>query len=200
MGCKFCYLFVDNQEKGKPEKEENIILFESKNFLAVPAIGSILPGYIMVISKSCIPSMGLLDDTDTKELLSFVELIVDKLSHKYSSCTIFEHGSSSSSSTSASITHAHWHIVPHVINAENWEKKANSYTSFIDFKTKFNCTDSYLLLINNKYGIRASKRINEQKQFFRKILTDELDNELVWDYTIEPYTNNIKKTIEEFKI
>ena len=86
MKCPFCEL--------DKSKIYNTILDESKYFYITPTLGSLVDGYILIISKSHINSMSLLtkeERLDYKLLIDKYRNIFKKIYGKYP--IVFEHGS-----------------------------------------------------------------------------------------------------------
>lgn len=192
MTCKFCYLFGNDNSGRENRKLEDTILFESDNFVCVPAIGSILPMYLMIVTKDCYPSMALMPD----QLLDELQVFSDRVTKKFPTYTIFEHGSSLGRDTSACIAHAHWHIVPHQIKAAEWDKKSNIHTTFKSFTNSLEEGGSYLLKISSNGQVKSTKRDGEPCQYFRRILANELDHPAEWDYMKNDYRENIEQTVK----
>ncbi len=94
---------------------EDMILYESSNFIVVPELGSIKPGYLMIVPKqheflsmAQLPSLYL---GEYEQVCEDVEIMLEGAFHE--KVTFFEHGSSPSGRTShkKSIVHAHVHAV-----------------------------------------------------------------------------------------
>ena len=108
MKCPFCEL--------DKSKIYNTILDESKYFYITPTLGSLVDGYILIISKSHINSMSLLtkeERLDYKLLIDKYRNIFKKIYGKYP--IVFEHGSPNldDKNKASSVIHAHTHVVNH---------------------------------------------------------------------------------------
>lgn len=96
--------------------EVDMIIYESTNFIVVPELGSIKPGYLMVLPKkhdylsiAQVPKMYM---AEYQQVCEDVEQIL-KGAFGSKNVTFFEHGSGPSGFTShkKSIVHAHTHVV-----------------------------------------------------------------------------------------
>lgn len=137
MNCKFCDF--------DKTKIENTIIEETDNFFVIPAIGSLVDGYILVITKKHLNSMANIipeNYDEYNELLLKYREIFKKIYNKYP--ITFEHGTPilNSNHKANSIVHAHTHIVNH--NFFN-EKEVIDNLKFekIDKLTNINFTKLY---------------------------------------------------------
>jgi len=87
---------------------------ESPNLVAFPALGEIVPGHVLVSTKSHYLSMGHLTIELYKELEDFLLQAEDAVSKAFNSpVVLFEHGAVSSSKRGGCcLDHAHIHLVP----------------------------------------------------------------------------------------
>ena len=108
MSCVFC-----NIDKSKLE---NTIIDETDNFIVLPAVGSLVDGYLIIVTKKHINSMSELNADEQKEY----ELLIQKYRNLFKNIyekypIIFEHGTPiiNSNMKASSVVHAHIHIVNH---------------------------------------------------------------------------------------
>lgn len=97
--------------------EEDIIIYESKNFIVVPELGSIKPGYVMIVPKKhqylSIAQMPKMYMPEYEQVCEDLETILKGAFGSDKIVSFFEHGSGPSGITShaKSIVHAHVHVV-----------------------------------------------------------------------------------------
>ncbi len=112
MGCKYCQNILSNS----PSRDRAVhdrILFESENFIAVPTVGSLVEGWLLVISKEHHIRMASLEYGLLEELNCFKEQLSRVIEECYGPIAIFEHGPSvPMQAIGCGIDHAHLHIVP----------------------------------------------------------------------------------------
>ena len=99
--CIFCNIDKD--------KIYNTILDETDNFIVLPTLGSLVEGYILIVSKRHIYNMGELTEKEQDEyiyLLNKYKELFNKIYGKYP--ITFEHGTSRSDikSAASSVVHA----------------------------------------------------------------------------------------------
>ena len=171
------------------------IIFERDEFVAVPAIGSLVPGYILVVYKKHIYSMAQLPNTKIEILLEFcnyISLVMEKL---WGPSVVFEHGACSTSEDAGScISHAHWHIVPTNYDLRPRYIRFTRISSFEIFASQNKGQKPYLFL-KDHYGNHISEDASKEKQVFRKVLSKKVNKEFEWDWANFPFMHNIKETI-----
>lgn len=190
--CVFCEI----DEK----KIENTIIEETNNFYVKPSLGSLVDGYLLIISKRHIYSMN---ELTTKEKIEYINLI-NKYREKFKNIynkypIIFEHASSSinTNKSSSSIYHAHTHIVNHkFINEDDIIKKTNfKKCEFNDILPNKN----YILYINNNNQKYISYTFKKVSQLMRIYIADDLNISQKYNWRKYKFEENILKTIEKFK-
>jgi len=125
--CPFCNLNIKNIE--------NTILEETENFYIIPSLGSIIDGYILIVSKKHYNSMFNLNKEEFKEYENIINKYRNLFKNIYGKFPIiFEHGTPilNNTMTASSVIHAHTHIVNHkylneekIISDLNIEDKYN---------------------------------------------------------------------------
>ena len=184
-------------------------LLETDNWYAIPTMGSLTVGYILLVTKQHYLSLANLDSNLFFEMLNLKKSVEDFLFKKLGMhCIAFEHGTTNSYSTGAnSVDHVHLHILP--FSRPVWNEiitnipatTVNTVESYNDlFEVwKKNIPDTYLLFqdLNQKlYYISDSSYM--PSQLFRKCLAPYLGANY-WDWRSESYSNNILETISLFK-
>jgi ATP adenylyltransferase len=91
----------------------NTPLFESSNFVALPSLGSMVEGWLLVVPKAHYLSTGALSPNLAHEMARFQTQLVDKLRPLYGNICAFEHGPARSGrNIGCGVDHAHLHLVP----------------------------------------------------------------------------------------
>jgi diadenosine tetraphosphate (Ap4A) HIT family hydrolase len=88
--------FYEQSTKDKNVKEVkqfNRLIAHSTNFFIISAYGAFTPGYVLIVSKSFIPSFGLVDKENLEELNFMIQISKKVIDQKYNrNSVIFEHG------------------------------------------------------------------------------------------------------------
>ena len=200
--CRFCDIVMDYYNCNQLPIYDTI-LFESENFLVLPALGSLIPGYIMIISKHHIQSMAYLNSKELIELIDLVNHLKKILFDAYNiEPILFEHGSALGlvSESACSVEHAHWHLVPIKMSYEQEilrdieAEKINYLHSLAFFKGK-----TYLLYVNGNGEHYISCKTTLSSQYMRKWIAKEIGNSDEWNWRNHQLTNNINKTVSKLK-
>lgn len=213
--CCFCeeYLRPLNSqyyiELGQEIDIKSRILLETKHWYAVPTLGCLTVGYVLLVCKQHYQSLSNLNATLYQEMLELKDLIEKRIHEKLGQkCVAFEHGSTSKYYCGAnSVDHVHLHVLP--FSREIWPEIAIKY-GLNDFSILTNYKDLFSLWANNipkTYLLfQDLNRIIYYKpdtqgfpsQFFRKCLAPYFKAKK-WDWKQELYKENFIKTIELFR-
>ena len=162
MNCPFCQ--IDNT------KIYNQTIEETKNFLIKPTLGSLVPGYILVIPKKHVSSILNLDlelKKEYKSILDKYRCIFKKIYGIYP--LIFEHGTiDSNESTSQSSLE----VTPN-----------KNYIYYVSPKGVEYLTLDFL----------------PQSQLMRKLIASDLNIKEKYDWHKFPFLENTTKTINDLK-
>ena len=193
LKCPFCSM--------DKSKLENTILDETQNFYVIPALGSLVEGYILIISKRHINSMSEL----TIEEMSEYEILINKyrkiLKSIYTKYPIvFEHGSPNTENEirANSILHAHTHIVNHHYkNEEHLIKKMNFKR--ISKIADMNSSKNYIFYIDSNNKIYITNMFKPISQIMRIEIANDLKKPYEYDWHQCRFVKNINFTINKIK-
>lgn len=193
MSCVFC--------KMDHTKVENTIIDESNHFFVLPSVGSLVDGYLMIVSKRHINSMAELKENEKMEyelLIKKYRTLFKDIYHQYP--ILFEHGSPimDSNMKANSVVHAHTHIVNHhFIDEKNMIKKLNF--NRIENLSYISKEKNYIMYINPENVCYLTNHFEPVRQMMRKIIAKDLGYENKFDWQKEMFTENINSTIKNFK-
>jgi len=172
------------------------IIVENKNFVVVPALGSIVPGYLLIVPKQHVLSMAKLSIDLLNELIDF-SIRIEKLQSNYWGLPIiFEHGMcSKTESAGACINHAHWHMVPGNWDLLSANLKYMQVPSFLNFAKNNKGNKPYLLFINKDKQSFIIEEEGIPHQYFRRQLARLIGEAEKWDYVVYPFFENMKETL-----
>lgn len=192
MSCIFCNLDYS--------KVENTIIEESNNFIVVPARGSLVEGYLLIISKRHIDSMSQLNDEEIDEYLKLIRKyrrIFKKIYGK--SPIVFEHGSPvlDSSMSANSVRHAHTHIINHVYLNENKIKEEVRFKR-INSLRNIQLNRNYIMYIDNSNKKYVSYNFPGISQLMRIYIAEDIGiNDSDWKNKL--FIDNINSTISSLR-
>jgi diadenosine tetraphosphate (Ap4A) HIT family hydrolase len=114
--CEFCDEFAGGSANSFAVHYANEVasrvIFEQDGFRAMPSIGQIVPGYLLLVPNHHHRSLA---DMSLEELNAAEALktgLNDQMRCTYGNCLFFEHGARTPESGGCGISHAHLHIVP----------------------------------------------------------------------------------------
>ena len=123
IGCRYCAGFLGQQ--GNVQEPWDKILYESDNFVVVPTLGSMIEGWLLVVTKNHYICMGAIPERLWSELQHVLELATKVITSKYAAPTLFEHGPvTEGRRVGCGVDHAHLHIVPLHFNLLEKSKKS----------------------------------------------------------------------------
>ena len=200
--CLFCEIIHNNSGKTCDR-----VLYEDSNFYVVPALGCLVPGYVLIVSKKHVNSMCYLSSNERHAL----DILIDKVSKLYKSefgfyPTVFEHGADNNgiNKSACCVLHAHMHVIPHEFSLFNEMHDSLNFsrvTSYLEFYSK--CYDrSYLLYIHNdkvKY-VRVFDDEVSPSQIFRKWVAKDIGIEDQWDWRLYHFDSYIDETVSRMGV
>ncbi len=193
INCIFC-----NLEKNKIE---NTILDETNYFYIIPTVGSLVDGYILVVSKRHINSMSELSKNEMYEYNFIIEKYRNIFKDIYGKYPIvFEHGSPipDNSMKANSVIHAHSHIVNYEYTDE---LKIIRRLKFIPIRRieDIKSNKNYIMYINNNSFKYVTYHFETISQLMRKLIAKDLKYEDKFDWKKEKFMDNIIKTVLKIK-
>ena len=192
MKCIFCDI--------DQSKIENTIIEKTKYFYILPTLGSLVDGYVLIVTKRHINSMSELNDNELEEYKTIIAKY-QKLFNKIYNKTpiVFEHGTPNQNSKmkANSVTHAHTHIVN--INFKNEKELLEKYNfKEINNLKEIETNKNYIKYIyNNK--IYITYNFPCVSQLMRILIAEELNYKDKFDWKKERFDENIISTIERIK-
>lgn len=201
--CRFCeisnnYIFKDQNSNSR--SIYNTILCETSNFFVVPALGALVPGYIMIISKKHIFSMAYLSKKEMIELDDLVRRLKKFLFSKIEITPIlFEHGSGNVSNAANSVEHAHWHLVPVHFSSESkilFDLEAIQLPTLQDVLSYSG--KPYILYVDDTERCYISFNYSLPSQYMRRWIAKEIGCPNKWDWRNYEFLENVAMTIDLF--
>lgn len=184
------------------------VLLETEHFSVVPAVGSCVDGYVLVLPKAHVFSFGLVNSAFEVE---FQNLLVDlrRILHSAfgGACLIFEHGARSSRSRAGSCAdHAHLHVVPIQASVDlrspfkaEFDVRIVEHT-LAELRAQVLLRGRpYLALIVDRDGMLIADAPSARSQYFRRILFQDLGRQGEWDWLVFPGVDHMRRTLRVFR-
>lgn len=182
------------------------VLFESQNFVVVPTIGSIVPGWLLVVTKSPYLRMSALDEDKLSELITVRDRAVTALRDSFHSPVVtFEHGPfSRGENVGCGVDHAHLHVVAIESSLLDSAKKLDcaelpwqQVTNLQEGLT--NCRSSYLIIEDVDGHCYRTDATDAPSQYFRRAIAAMIGVPSQYDWKRFPFVENVTQTIQRCK-
>ena len=182
-------------------------MFESENFVVVPTVGSIVPGWVLVVPRSHFLSVGYFDETLLREFIRIQNTAVKALQECFGPVSIFEHGAvRERESVGCGVDHAHLHIVAteHDLmsgvkvsgaNKLQWRRAAG-------IQAARSCVSEqmpYIFVQPPSGGAWIGSAEAIESQLMRKVVAAQTGQLDCWDWKAYPFSNNVRETVEKLE-
>ncbi|MGW7242970.1 hypothetical protein [Streptomyces sp. NPDC054804] len=177
----------------------NVPLMRSESAVAIPGVGSLVPGYLLALPLRHVANASLLSPGERGEFADFVLSVSTRLSGVYDRpVTMFEHGSCESERLDSScISHAHVHLVPGVYDLAGATpgclERHGSWHEFIESEPK----GPYLACSDAEGAVWQFPDVR-RPQFYRRVVAEDLGMADRWDYALHPQWENVRQTYVDF--
>src|SRR5690349_693609 len=178
-------------------------LVESTNFVAIPSLGALVPGWVMVVPKEHYLSIGALTDSMVGEMAGLKDALVSRLTQSYGELCAFEHGPGAAKrDVGCGVDHAHLHIVPVQFDLAEAAKSflppdlvwKDAHMS--DCRRAFAAGLDYLYLEQPLGTGRIAVGGHFGSQVFRRAIATRLGSPHEYNWREYPQTDNILSTVE----
>lgn len=203
--CPFCLKFNSDENPDCAAAREwyDKILMETEGFVGVPALGQLVEGYLLIISKPHGTSMGNLPADLFEGLLMFSQLVCGALEGLYRKPIIFEHGAvSGHQKAGCCVDHAHWHLVPcecDLSGTLSQQFEGGRITDARKLRAFAQSGLPYLFFADDSDRMYLFEAPIVPRQYFRRWLAAVLGVPEQWDFNHYPFYGNIRSTIKRFQ-
>lgn len=190
--CIFCNLDFD--------KVENTVICETKNFRVIPTVGSLIEGYVLIVTKNHINSLSELTSEQKFEYENLVNKILKIFQKLYGKTPIlFEHGTPNiqNSMSATSIIHAHSHIVNFKFKNEAEIIQKYNFTPVKNFNEVKR--ENYIYFQNGDDSKYVSYSFDSVSQLMRILIANEIDKGEQYNWRKFDFKENIVTMLNKFK-
>lgn len=198
---KFHWLFAgDVACRHKPYDSP---MMESENFVVLPSLGSIVPGWLLVVPKwptTRIADIGIGKRGEFESLVAKSRAFIEQV---YGECFMFEHGGYSGSLISCGVDQAHLHVVPldfDLIEKARIEKGINWNTANRQLLPYDFAGQHEYWYASSKNGSIFGEVSEPESQWFRKLIAENVGLAKMWDYKEFEFAENIQHTITAMEV
>lgn len=182
----------------------NKVLFESDNFIVIPSLGSLLPGWLLIVPKEFSLNLSQLSSKELRELDDLALRCEVKLQDKFQSKVVrFEHGPAiRQSKVGCGVDYAHLHIVPVNFDLiEVLETGLSIHYNWIEIESirslaKTTHQSDYLYYRNSTNQHYVTYQDSVPSQLFRRVIAHQLSAPETFDWKSFPQVDTIQETIK----
>lgn len=197
--CEFCSR-LEAEEDSRPWYDFNVI-WESPEFVVLPALGALVPGYLLLVPRRHRFSMAALAPPVRPELYAVTRALLQLQAEQWEPGVVFEHGAciAEPGRAEACIEHAHWHLVPGGWNLRQEGDDFRQVSNFERFAESYRGERRYLFLrdVEARCWVSVGRRLRRQE--FRRRIAAALGAPASWDYLTFPFLDNMRATIAGFR-
>lgn len=162
------------------------------SFVVLPTLGSLVPGWLLVVPRRPIENLAMLTPSEKMELEALKANLKVRLSAFPGVPYFFEHGGVSGSVISCGVDQAHMHAVPlpfDLIKSVQGEKEIEwQHASLGDSSMEY-------LWVSDGLNTELVGTLRQPtSQWFRKHIAAQLGRSSEWDYRTFPHFDNMVTT------
>ncbi len=193
---KFAWLTAPGSS---PRPVHDIVILENDHFVALPSLGSIVPGWMLIVPRRPMTTLSLMTDEERRAIAEIRAEICFRLQIYGREIFQFEHGGSIGSVVSCGVDQAHLHVVPlkfDLVSAAGqfdfgWEI-CGGITSLSEKQTR---GQEYLFVEHSDYAIVGFPK-SPVSQWFRRLIAQNY-GVMEWDYKANPNLDRVQQTARE---
>jgi diadenosine tetraphosphate (Ap4A) HIT family hydrolase len=174
--CALCAAVKDALEKRHP-LPHNSNLLETDRFVVLPAIGPLVPGHVIAVSKGHYDNLAAMPADAIQEYNQLAMRLREAPLLRGASALETEHGSRSGDKTGACVIHTHVHWIPGMGSQATRLAKLLSRLPLRDLHNKMLLTRSYISLRGSTEDWIICDAQGLPSQTIRRLLCDLLDRD-----------------------
>jgi ATP adenylyltransferase len=203
-GCRLCWALSEEGQR----YVANSILFETENHVLIPALGAMIPGYVMLVAKRHCGSAATLGDAELLALQEDLGTVRKVLASKLNAAPwlVFEHGTTLTCGLKACcVDHLHLHLVPIDMHlapevSSRLQCDPTPAASLMDLKElRGREVDNYIFVIDSDDREYIFTPSAYSSQFVRQIIASKVGQKSSWNWIHHPMENVSVQTIRTFR-
>ena len=195
---KFSWVFDGTGQSSK--LIQDFVIAETNRFVVIPSLGSLVPGWLLIIPKRPMPNFSFLNAVEFEELEKLLETLFAKIAVFQGVPQLFEHGGPFGSAVSCGVDQAHLHVVPLEFDLNNlaigdhsveWKQVSGNI-----YKPKNLIEIGEYLFVSSAGKSAVGKLDSPTSQWFRKLIAKELGIPDEWNYKAHPKHDITQVTLD----
>jgi diadenosine tetraphosphate (Ap4A) HIT family hydrolase len=201
MGRRFQWI-LDGQANG-PDPHCDVALLTSADGVVIPSVGSLVPGWSLIVPRQPALSYTDLDKGLRKRLRELADVAAERV-RIFGSPAFFEHGSVAPASVvGCGVDQAHLHVVPLGFDLiEKAQRDSSVAWTSVPVSDPWECVpqgEEYYLVMSANHAL-IGKPTRPESQYFRKQIAAGIGHAEQWDYKGWPNYGNAARTIDCFQL
>jgi ATP adenylyltransferase len=192
-------------EKRRGADPWNVPLFSSEAFIALPSLGALVEGWLLLVPKNHFISIGALPDHLFEEMNAFRRVLELALTECYGSVVAFEHGPSKERrNVGCGVDHAHMHLVPVSFDLATFVSPmlpsgATWKPAGIDECRQSHQRGEDYLYVEQPLGSGRIATGNMGSQLFRRVIASQIGNREEYNWREHPHLGNVMATVSRIR-
>jgi diadenosine tetraphosphate (Ap4A) HIT family hydrolase len=190
-------------ERSGPDQVFDRVVASTKSFVALPSVGSLVPGWVLIVPRRPLISMSKLVEAERAELADFRAELTGKLAREFGHKVFeFEHGPTSPGGLmGCGVDQAHMHLVPLPFDLVAAAAEEGALLSVGDRVNPWlGLPEAEYVLVraaeaNISYALYPEKPVS---QLLRRKIAERLAIGSCWNYREHAFGGNARLTIEAF--
>ena len=183
-------------------------IFESQNFVAVPTVGALVEGWLLIVPRTPILSFARISPPLFSELGIFLNEIVPAIESVYGPVSLFEHGPAfATSKVGCGVDYAHLHLVPVDCNLIEGAKQIAPWIRWgrvasIEDVSRFTSNNEGYWFVQQPFAggecyVGLSSNTEPVSQLFRKVIANHIGRPFDFDWKAYCGEDVIAATVEK---
>ncbi|MBN1125503.1 MAG: HIT domain-containing protein [Sedimentisphaerales bacterium] len=172
----------------------------TNSFVIFPALGPVVPGHVLVVSRDHHPSFASLSDVQLYEYEELADNLFQKIPYANSQPLEGEHGATNTDTGGATVAHAHMHWFPtdaEIVKSLQSCMKQRSFTGPINFLRSAEPNPYVFLRRQDTYSCLFTNG-NIPSQLLRRLVSEATgSNE--WDWHSYPHWQWIHELVAKWR-
>lgn len=198
--CTFCRALpgVGLNPVTAPSAPVDQILSVGPSVVLTPTLGTLVPGYLMVVTTEHLTSVGALGTSRLPELQSWLRSRLAQLEPVFGQYLVFEHGSGKSrrdAPSGACIVHAHLHLVPANDSLIALLRQSLAWRALASFSDLANFADQNYAFLETEAGRYISTEIDLPGQWIRRQVAQSIGRSDYYDWGVFSGEEELQETL-----
>jgi len=190
--CALCRSVDPQFSEVRPSYDTPLIT--TPRFVVMPAVGPIVPGHVLIVSKEHLPNLAAMGEDALKEYRELVVTLRERDIYSNEVCIEAEHGASEHDQGGACITHVHVNFIPlDVEHTSLFDEKLPVLSKDKDLRN-FNESLAPYIMLRGATAARVYEAKNIPSQLIRRALFETLGRD-DWDWGAFPQLPIIERTL-----